>query len=340
MSRLTTGNTYVLKQRDNRGVVVAMYVLDPSRVTPLVSPDGSVYYELKRDDLSGLPQETVTVPARELIHDRMNCIYHPLVGVSPIYASGTAAMQGLRIQSSSSSFFANGSNPGGVLTAPGAISDATAARLKAYWDTNYSGDNVGKVAVLGDGLKFERMAVTAVDAQLMEQWNWTGITVCSTFKIQPYMISIGPPPPYANIEPLTIQYYTQALQSPIESMELCLDEGLELPKPYGTEVDLDNLFRMDTATKVKSAADAIGSGGMTPNEARFRYLDLGPVDGGDTPYMQEQNWPLSQLSSRSLPTRPLTEPAPLPDVDIEAAKAYRLRNAAATIRLIKGQRAA
>ena len=40
------GNTYVLKQRDERGVVVALYVLDPSKVKPLVTPDGAVYYEL------------------------------------------------------------------------------------------------------------------------------------------------------------------------------------------------------------------------------------------------------------------------------------------------------
>ena len=40
-SKLTAGNTYVLKQRDERGVVVALYVLDPARVEPLVAPDGA-----------------------------------------------------------------------------------------------------------------------------------------------------------------------------------------------------------------------------------------------------------------------------------------------------------
>ena len=31
-SKLTAGNTYVLKQRDERGVVAALYVLDPAKV--------------------------------------------------------------------------------------------------------------------------------------------------------------------------------------------------------------------------------------------------------------------------------------------------------------------
>ena len=37
-SKLTAGNTYVLKQRDERGVVSALYVLDPAKVEPLVTP--------------------------------------------------------------------------------------------------------------------------------------------------------------------------------------------------------------------------------------------------------------------------------------------------------------
>ena len=42
-SKLEHGNTYVLKQRDQRGIVTALYILHPLRVTVLVAPDGSVY---------------------------------------------------------------------------------------------------------------------------------------------------------------------------------------------------------------------------------------------------------------------------------------------------------
>jgi HK97 family phage portal protein len=325
-SKLIHGNTYVLKERDRRGVVVAMYVLDPTKVTPLVATNGDVYYQLTRDDLSGLDQQTVTVPASEIIHDLMVALYHPLCGVSPIYACGIAAIQGLAIQNNSQQFFSNGSSPGGVLTAPGAISDETAKRLKETWDTNYSGANVGKVAVLGDGLKYEQMAVNAADAQLIEQLKWTADTVCSCFHVQPYMISVGPPPPYANIEPLNLQYYSQCLQSLIENLELCLDEGLELPTApitYGTEVDLDDLLRMDSTTKTNSAQTAIMSGGMAINEARRKYFGLGPLKGGDTPYMQQQMWPLDQLANRPVPsltpapTQAALPPAEEPDDDLK-----------------------
>jgi HK97 family phage portal protein len=307
-SKLIHGNAYALKQRDNRGVVTTLYLLDPCRVRPLVAPDGSVFYALKTDNLSGL-NDDVVVPASEIIHDIMCALYHPLVGVSPIHACGLAAMQCIKIQNNSALFFENGSQPGGVLTAPGAISDPAAKRIKQYWETEFSGNNVGKVAVLGDGLKYEPMTINAHDSQLIEQLKWTAETVCSCFHVPPYMIGVGPTPTYNNIEALNQQYYSQCLQTLIESLEICLDEGLELPKPYGTEFDLDDLLRMDTATRVKAAADAIGSGAVAPNEARRRWLDLGPVTGGQTPYLQQQNYSLEALNKRDRQADPFAKPS-------------------------------
>lgn len=329
VSKLTRGNTYVLKQRDNRGVVTALYVLDPARVTPLVTPMGDVYYQIKRDDLSEVRSEMLTVPASEIIHDIMCALWHPLIGVTPIYACGMAALQGIAIQNNSKKFFSVGSNPSGILTAPGAISDETAARLKNYFETNFSGDNVGKVAVAGDGLKYEPLSMTAVDSQLIEQLKWTAETVCSCFHVPPYMIGVGPPPPYANIEPLLQQYYSQCIQSLLNALEKCLDEGLELPKPYGTEFDIDDLIWMDTATRTKAASDSIGGSGMSPNEARKKYLGLGPTPGGDAAYMQQQNYSLEALAKRDAGD-PFAKPAPAPvDTTVPADTTEPLALAAA-----------
>jgi HK97 family phage portal protein len=324
-SLLNSGNAYVLKQRDQRGVVVAMYVLDPALCVPLVAEDGSVYYELKKDHLAGLTREKVTVPASEILHDRINALFHPLVGLSPIYACARATTQGLSIQDNSNKLFSNGSIPGGVLTAPGAIGTETAARLKDYWQTEFSGDNVGKVAVLGDGLKYEGMAWNAVDLQLIEQLKWTAETVCSCYRVPPYLVDIGPPPPYANVEPLIQKYYGQCLQTIILGVEMTMDDGMALGRPfgnrYGTEFDPDDLIWMDAAAKSKAALDGIGSGGMSPNEARKRYYALGPVPGGSSPYLQQQYYSLEALAKRDADD-PFAKPAPaalppVPDVEDE-----------------------
>ncbi len=308
VSKLVHGNTYAIKQRDKRGVVTALYLLDATRVIPLVAPDGEVYYSVAPDALSQVV-EPIVVPQSEIIHDVMIPLYHPLVGVSPIYACGVSALQGLQIQSNSSRFFTNNAVPSGVLTAPGHIDQTNADELKARWETAFTGDNVGRVAVLGDGLTYEKMSISATDSQLIEQLKWTAENACTAFHVPPFMIGIGPMPANTNPESLQIQYYSQCLQNLIECIELLLDEGLEMTKneagrPIGTEMDLDDLMRMDTASKVKASSDAIKGGGMSPNEARARYLDLGPVEGGASPYLQQQNYSLEALAKRDAKADP------------------------------------
>jgi HK97 family phage portal protein len=315
VSKLTHGNTYVLKQRDDRGVVVALYVLDPTCVTPLITPSGDVYYELKRDDLAGVPLDTPTgaviVPASEIIHDICVALFHPLIGVSPIYACGLAALQGLNIQNNSTKFFANGSNPGGILTAPQKIADETAKRIADYWNTNFTGANVGKVAVLGDGLAYTALSVNPVDAQLIEQLKWTTETICACYHVPAALIDSSHQPPYANSEPLVQQYYSQCLQTHMTGIEIALDDGLALPKPYGTEFDIDDLIWFDTATRTKAAGETIRSGVLSPNEARQKYFGMGPVDGGDTPYLQQQMFSLAALAARDA-ADPFAKPTPAP----------------------------
>jgi HK97 family phage portal protein len=331
-SKLCHGNAYILKERDQRGIVTALYILDPNRVRPLVADDGAVYYELWRDNLSNLPDDRLVVPAKEIIHDVMVPLYHPLCGVSPIAACGLPATQGLAIQNNSTRFFQNGGRPGGIITAPGHINEEMALRLKAHWESSYSGENMGKTAVLGDGLQYQPIVMSNTDAQLVEQLRMTAETVCSAFHVPAHMVGVGQPPTYNNIEALNQEYYSQCLQAHIESIELLLDEGLELPKPYGAEFDLDGLLRMDTATKVKAAADALKAGGMSPNEARRRYFDLGPTEGGDSPYLQVQNYSLAALARRDQNSTPVTpgldqpaaEPEPAPP-SVAEADARRMR---------------
>jgi HK97 family phage portal protein len=312
LSKLIRGNTYVLKVRDNRGVVTGMYVLDPNRVTPLVSDSGEVFYQLMTDNLAAIESDIV-VPAREIIHDRMNCLFHPLVGVSPIFAAGVAATQGLRIQNNSANFFGNNSQPGGILTAAGAISDDTAARLKAAWESGYTGKNAGKIAVVGDGLEFKQLTLTAEDSQLIEQLRWTSEVVCSVFHVPPYKIGVGPMPTYNNIQSLNVEYYSQCLQKLIEDAELCLDEGLQTKEGVGTEFDLKGLLRMDSVTQMEMLDKGIKAGLLSPDEGR-RDLDLPPVPGGNTPYLQQQNYSLAALAKRDAQENPFgaSKPAPAP----------------------------
>ena len=311
VSKLLYGNTYALKVRDSRGVVTDLYILDAQRVVPLVAADGSVYYQLSSDHLSGLT-DAVTVPASEIIHDTMVCLWHPLIGVSPIYACGVSATMGNRIQTNSTKFFDNMSRPSGMLVAPGSISDETAARLKEAWEQNFTGSNIGRLAVLGDGLKYEAMTIPAQTAQLLEQLKWTVEDVARCFHVPLYKLGAQTQPhsgSHTSIESLNQAYYCDCLQALIESAEVCLDEGLSLPSNYYTEFDLDGLLRMDTAARYEAKNKAVAGGWMSPNEARATE-NLAPVIGGESPYLQQQNYSLAALAKRDALADPFGKTSP------------------------------
>lgn len=309
VSKLLYGNTYALKVRDAQRKIIGLHVLDATRVTPLLTEDGDVYYQIGVNHISGL-QMPLTVPATEVIHDTMTCLWHPLIGVSPIYACGVSATMGNRIQSNSTNFFGNMSRPSGMLTAPGTIDPETATRLKTYWEENFQGANIGKLAVMGDGLKYEAMTIPANEAQLIEQLKWTVEDVARCFKIPLYKIG-GAQASGNSIEQMNQTYYQDCLQSIIESLELSLDIGLDIPPGRKIEMNLDDLLRMDQSALIKAEAEGVKGGIKAPNESRAR-MNLKPLSGGDTAYLQQQNYSLEALGKRDAKEDPFgTTPAPV-----------------------------
>jgi HK97 family phage portal protein len=352
LSKLSRGNTYVLKVRDNRQVVIALHVLDPTRVQPLVAVDGSVYYRLNIDYLAGLETEIIA-PAREIIHDRHNCLFHPLVGTPPVFASGLASMLGLNAQNASALLFQNNSTPGGILTAPGEVTEVEEKRIKEEWENRFSRVNLGRVAVLSGGMTYQKMPLTAVETQLINQLKWSSETVCSVYHVPPYKVGVDVlPRGFTNLQALNVEYYSQALQSHIEEIEELLDDALGIGEAagLGTEFDTENLLRMDSVAQMDVIHTAIGSGVMSPNEGRAKF-DLKPVVGGESPYLQQQNYSLEALAKRDTqadPFAPANPPAPpaaadkppdqVPaapakaiDEDIADIFAWELKDAARTI---------
>lgn len=333
-SKLCHGNTVAVKIRNTRGDITELRILDWNKVTPLVADDGSVFYQINPDNMTGV-EASVTVPAREVIHDRFNCLFHPLIGLSPIYAAGLAAMQGHHIQENSAHFFRNGSKPSGVIEVPGTITDENARKLKANWDTGYTGENAGKTGLLSNGAKYNPISMSADDAKVVEQLQMSEKIVCSTFHVPAYKAGVGDLPSYDNIEALEQQYYSQCLQTLIESIELLLDEAFELEDDAGTEFDVSALLRMDSERRIKTLGEGVKNTILTPNEAR-RSENLPPVTGGDELYLQQQNFSLGALARRDASDDPFGKKSAAPQPVSDEGKALSDAEQAAAKAMLRG----
>lgn len=318
VSKLTHGNTLVLKERDGRGVVSDLYVLDPERVLPLVTNAGEVYYRLYTSPLHDLPPplsgDNLIVPASEIIHDRCVALHHDLIGVPPLAAAYWPALKNMKIMRSETQFFANNAQPGGLLTAPAGMSEKDADAVKDYWNTNFTGQNSGRVAVIGADMKFTPFAMKSVDSQLVDQMQYSDQQICQPFGISPFKVGIGAMPTGMTADDLTQMYYSDALQTHIERMEELLTAGLKISSPLSVELDLSPLLRMNEAKRAAIEVSLVGGKLKTPDEGR-KSLNMPTTAGGNTLWGQQQDYPLGVLADRQQwdpQMQPPAPPAPAP----------------------------
>lgn len=323
LTKLIHGNAYVLKRRDGRGRVVNLYVLDPERVMPMVSDAGNVFYQLRTDSLSTLPEDypadQLVVPASEIIHDRCMTVHHPLVGIPPLSAAHWPALKNMKIMRSATEFFANNAQPGGILTAPAGMTEDDAKAVQDYWSENFQGANSGKVAIIGADMKFTSFSMKSIDSQMVEQMRYSDEQICQPFGIPPFKVGIGTIPSGLGVDGLNQLYYSDALQTHIEHMESLLDAGLDIKRPEGVELDLEPLLRMDEAKRAEVEAKLVGGKIKTPDEGRKRF-NLPATGGGDTLWGQNQDYPLGVLANRH-EWDPAMQPSPAPVVPEEDQEA-------------------
>jgi HK97 family phage portal protein len=309
LSTLLQGNAYAYTPRNARGEVAALHVLDPRSTRPFIEPEsGELFYRCGENLLAGIIPGAM-IPERDIIHHRLPLLPgFPLLGVTPIFAAASSSAVGLQILRNSQSFFGNASRPSGVLTAPGKVSEPTAQRLKEDWDNNYGGPRFGKTAVLPEGLKWEPLAITAQDAQLIEQLRWSVEDVARVFRVPLFMLGDPTKATYRNTEQAARAYLSGCLSYHIEALEQRFERAFEFPLDWELKFDLSQILRAEIDVRFAAYTQALNAGWSTINEVRAQE-GLEAVDGGDEPHIQMQYVPLSQ--SGKTPAAPAPgEPPP------------------------------
>lgn len=294
-SRLIAGNTYIVKLYQGN-LISQLVVLDPTTVTVLIASDtGAVYYRVGSND----PLATMTggatylIAAADMIHDRYLPLGHPLVGTSPLERALSAARVREGVLSNSADLYENRGVPPGIIYHP---EGADAADLQKAADNWKVQTRDGKVPFMDKALKFEVLAAKYVDNQAVEIAKLSGEDICAAFGVPTWRVGLGTRPT-ENPEAVSTAYLTECLQWQIEDIEEQLDHGLEVAPDVYICFDVGALLRMDRKTRAEVHKLEIGAGKLAPNEARMED-DLPPVSGGDTPYMQQQNYSLAALAAR------------------------------------------
>lgn len=295
------GNGYVVIERDVDGQPIELVPVAPDRVTIMLSDDGMMWYRINSRRL-GLG---IMIPPDDMMHLK-NISMDGYVGVSPIAIAQDVIGLALATQQHGGILFRQGGQIGGVISHPGQLSKEASTRIANSWRETHEGvQNAHKVAVLEEGAKFEKIAMTSEDAQFLETRRFQVIDICRLYGVPPHKLGELDKATLNNIEQQQQQYIDAALAPIARSIEQLFDRHLlfaDERRTLACKLDADEMTRGDLLTRYQAYQIGTLNGWLSRNEVRARE-NMEPVEGGD-----EYRVPLNTGD----PTRPQNIPQAKP----------------------------
>lgn len=298
-----TGNAYCFAPRDVNGNIKGLYPIVAGGASAYVVPDsGAVFYNISSDPLA-MTYETMW-PARNVLHIRLLCPRHPLVGETPLVAAALSGALGDAIQSSNLALMVNQSKPGGVIETDKPLPPNVVDLIKQGWKDATSGPNSGATPILTHGLSWKATQMSAVDAEVIALYALQKQDVASVYRVPLYMLGDMTKMTFNNVETIQRHFYASCLGFYLEHIETALDDFFGLPEDEFMEFDVESgLMRAEFKERIAALTSGIQGGCFAPNEARLKE-GLKKVEGGDTVFLQKQMVPITVAAN------PPPEPVP------------------------------
>lgn len=270
------GNAYAYKI--DIGGKLSLQPLHPDSVDVIQEDDTTLVYRVKLK--SG---GEAVLRSDQVLHLR-GLSMDGIKGVSRIQYAREAVGLALTTEQHGARLFANGAQIGGVLEHPGKLSDEAAKRLRQNFDERYSGvNNSHKTLLLEEGMKFDKVGMTAEDAQFLESRKYQRGEIASLFGVPPHMIGDLEKATFSNIEHQGLEFVRNTLSPWFTCWGQAFERDLlteNESKDFEISFDPRILTQGDFKSRMDGYSIGIQSGVLSPNDAR-RLEGENPRDGGD-----------------------------------------------------------
>lgn len=198
-------------------------------------------------------------------------------------------------------FFENGSNLGGFLEMPNALSDQSFQRFKESWQDTYAGvTNQHKVAFLEEGIKYNEVGKDPVTAQALESRKYQTLEICRIIGVPPHKVFDLDRATFSNIEQQNIEYVQETIEPMSVRIEQTIYKDLLTKKEqdlYYPKFNQNGLLRGDTATRTTYYHNARQDGWMSANDIRSLedMSDIPEEEGGDVYAVNGNMIPLNAI---------------------------------------------
>lgn len=281
-SMLTAGNAYGLVTAIGaNGWPTTVELLDPSVVQWRADEQRGWVVTVDR-------QEVQRWPEGPLWHVPIFTMPGAPFGLSPIQNAKQTIAGGLSAERFGTDFFTGGGTPNAILYSDSELTQEQAQGIKSAFVSSTAGNR--EPAVMGAGLRYERISVAPDEAQFLDQQRFTVEQIARIYGIFPEMIggaTSGSSVTYANREQRAADFLTFGLMPYL----IALEDGLSglVPGPNRVKFNVDGVLRSDLKTRYEAHAIGIDSGFLTVDEVR--QLEDRPPLPETTPPMPDEAVP-------------------------------------------------
>ncbi len=281
---LLRGNAYAAILRDGKGMPSALIPINPDAVMVLEAVDGSIFYNVNRLGLfqiAALREFPVAIPEADVLHLR-GLTFNILVGLSTIGVARESIGVAMGLQQQQARFMANGARPSGVLQTDKQLTEPTITRLRNQWEAFRAGlQNVGRTAILEEGLKWQSMQLTSVDLQFMDQMKFAIEDIARFWGMPLHKLGVAGEVGKLRIDQADQAYVNTTIMPDLELWEQEIARKFDLDdEDLAADFDERRLLRAEEATRINNQRLKVLSGLATQNECRAEE-GMPPMAGGD-----------------------------------------------------------
>jgi len=306
------GNSFVVVERDRDANPIELVPIAPDRATIMLTDDGELWYRINSRRIG----QGILIPPDDMIHLK-NISMDGYVGVSPIAIAQDVIGLALATQQHGGILFRQGGQIGGVISHPGKLSAEASARIANSWRETHAGvQNAHKAAILEEGMKYDKIAITNEEAQFLETRRFQVTDICRLYGVPPHRLGELDKATLNNIEQQNQQYVDSALKPIAESIEELFNHHLLFDDERAIlecKFDFDDMTRGDLLTRYQAYQIGTLNGWLNRNEVRAKE-NMNPIDDG---HGDEYRVPLNT----AVPSDNLAQTIPAPSETASAPSA-------------------
>ena len=290
INRKLTGDSFILKVRNNSGQVVELWNIRPDLITIHSSPDEYIsHYKITTQ---GGTQENIA--PEDMIHIKYPSPLETHLGLSPLSSAKNRVDIEEYATRYQKDFFFNNARPDAVIETEFNPTPDQRAEIVKGWEKQHRGlGKSSKVGLLWGGAKYNQISLSQREMDFIESMKFTRDDILVAFKVPKPIIAITDSVGRSRAEAETMQdiFLTETVIPEINRFVEKINEQLIEPE-FGEEYFISYEDPVPDNREMRLQEWQVGvDKWITRNEVR-QTLGLEPIQGGDTLYVPFSSVPL------------------------------------------------